>query len=235
MKYMGSKRRIAKHIIPIMVDAADKEGITDWIEPFVGGGNLIDKVPDRFNRMGYDLNPHVIQAMIDIRDYPELLPDSVSEEEYKSYKGREPEEITSWVRFVCAFGSMFEGGYAKDCDKKSTWHAKQAKKNALKQSQLIKSVSFEYSSYDKLKPIGALIYCDPPYKGTTGYKTGSFDHDKFYDWCRNMAKDNVVFVSEYSAPDDFVEVWRNENEFFNSCSVKGGRSKSVEKLFRVML
>lgn len=28
MKYMGSKNRIAKHLLPIMVEAADKAGIT---------------------------------------------------------------------------------------------------------------------------------------------------------------------------------------------------------------
>ena len=34
MKYMGSKNRIAKHLIPIMVAEADKQGITTWVEPF---------------------------------------------------------------------------------------------------------------------------------------------------------------------------------------------------------
>lgn len=88
---MGSKRRIAKHILPIMIEEADKQGITRWVEPFVGGANLIDKVPDRFERVGYDLNGHVICAMIDIRDNPEQLPESVSEDEYLSYKGAPPE------------------------------------------------------------------------------------------------------------------------------------------------
>ena len=37
MKYMGSKNRIAKHLIPIMVAEADSKGITTWVEPFNGG------------------------------------------------------------------------------------------------------------------------------------------------------------------------------------------------------
>lgn len=36
MVYMGSKRRIAKYILPIMLSYR-KEGQT-WVEPFVGGG-----------------------------------------------------------------------------------------------------------------------------------------------------------------------------------------------------
>ena len=35
MKYMGSKNRLAKHILPIMLK--DRGG-KPWVEPFVGGG-----------------------------------------------------------------------------------------------------------------------------------------------------------------------------------------------------
>ena len=32
MTYMGSKARIAKHILPIMLEEAEKHGITTWVE-----------------------------------------------------------------------------------------------------------------------------------------------------------------------------------------------------------
>ena len=86
MTYMGSKARIAKHILPIMLEEAEKHGITTWIEPFVGGGNMIDKVPNTFERVGYDLDGHVIQAMLDIRDNPESLLDSFSAEDREFWK-----------------------------------------------------------------------------------------------------------------------------------------------------
>ena len=78
MKYMGSKNRIAKHLLPIMLAECEKHGITKWVEPFVGGANMIDKVPDTFERVGYDLNGHAIHALIDIRDNAKSLPDLVS-------------------------------------------------------------------------------------------------------------------------------------------------------------
>ena len=34
MKYMGSKNRIAKHLLPIMLKEAEKHSITKWVEPF---------------------------------------------------------------------------------------------------------------------------------------------------------------------------------------------------------
>ena len=60
MKYMGSKARIAKHILPIMLKEAEKQGITKWVEPFVGGANSIQRVPKEFKRIGIDNNSFLI-------------------------------------------------------------------------------------------------------------------------------------------------------------------------------
>lgn len=56
MKYMGSKSRIAKHILPIILDGR-KDG-QYYAEPFCGGCNVIDKVPG--NRIANDSNPYLI-------------------------------------------------------------------------------------------------------------------------------------------------------------------------------
>lgn len=37
MKYMGSKSRIAKYIVPIIQSCIDENNITEYYEPFVGG------------------------------------------------------------------------------------------------------------------------------------------------------------------------------------------------------
>lgn len=43
MQYMGSKNRIAKELIPIIESyiTSDTKG---YLEPFVGGANMIDKI-----------------------------------------------------------------------------------------------------------------------------------------------------------------------------------------------
>ena len=38
MKYMGSKSRIAKYIVPIIQSAIDNNNMQNYLEPFVGGG-----------------------------------------------------------------------------------------------------------------------------------------------------------------------------------------------------
>ena len=44
MKYMGSKSRIAKHIVPILQKFIDDNNIHKYVEAFVGGANIIDKI-----------------------------------------------------------------------------------------------------------------------------------------------------------------------------------------------
>ena len=195
MKYMGSKSRIAKHILPIMLDDAENHGFTTWVEPFVGGGNMVDKVPDRMRRIGIDYSPHTIAAMLAIRDMVDNLPDNVSEDEYRALKGKPADHISSWIRFVCSFGGRFENGYARN--KRGCNYALEGKRSALKQSPKIRTVEFVCASYKDYKPVNSLVYCDPPYQGRTGYKTESFDHEEFFYWCRETSKNgNLVYVSE---------------------------------------
>lgn len=49
-----------------------------------------------------------------------------------------------------------------------------------------------------------IIYCDPPYADTDKYDKNGFNHDEFWQWVRDC--EHPVYVSEYSAPDDFVPI-----------------------------
>jgi len=230
MKYMGSKNRIAKHILPIMLKEAEGKGIASWVEPFVGGANLIDKVPDTYQKLGIDSNPHTIEALIAIRDLVDELPDEVTLENYKSLKGTEPNPITSLIRFGASFGGKFENGYARR-NGKSMWG--ECIRNSKKQSPNLQGVKFINGSYDEYSDFeNCLIYCDPPYEDTTSYKTGAFDHPKFWDWCRKMSEKNLVFVSEYKAPDDFFCVWEGEVKTNFASQRDEATHKAVEKLFK---
>lgn len=62
MKYMGSKSRIAKYIVPIIQSFIDKSGATEYYEPMVGGGNIIDKIKCS-SRVGFDANKYLIALL----------------------------------------------------------------------------------------------------------------------------------------------------------------------------
>ncbi len=94
----------------------------------------------------------------------------------------------------------------------------------------VKGVRFIESSYSELDiPPNSIIYCDPPYEGTTKYKD-DFNHILFWQWCREKAKEgHQVFISEYNAPDDFVCIWQQELNV--SVAKNGKHKKAIEKLF----
>jgi DNA adenine methylase len=86
-----------------------------------------------------------------------------------------------------------------------------------------------YSYLDLQIPKNSIIYCDPPYEGTTAYKD-EFNHTEFWDWCRQKAKEgHIIFVSEYNAPNDFECVW--QQEIVNTLNNTAKTAKVVEKLF----
>lgn len=44
MKYMGSKARLSKDISPIINNLIKENNINTYIEPFVGGANMIEHI-----------------------------------------------------------------------------------------------------------------------------------------------------------------------------------------------
>lgn len=220
-----------------MLEEAEKHGITTWVEPFVGGANMIDKVPDSYKKIGYDLNEYLISMFNGLING--FIPnDFYSKSEYEDVKININNDkcLSGYIGFNCSYSGKWFGGFAGIVKTKNGFrnYQDEAKRNVLAQIKNLNGTSFICDSYENLNPVNCLIYCDPPYQGTTGYKTGTFDHEKFFDWCREQAKRNIVFVSEYNAPDDFIEVWSQEVKSSLSANGKSGSNKiSVEKLFRV--
>lgn len=228
---MGSKNRIAKHILPIILKDR-KEG--QWyVEPFVGGANIIDKVEGK--RIGADSNEYLIALLQQCAEgKSESLSDKISENEYNHIKNNKDEYSKAAVAhcgFNATFGAKWFGGYARP--RKITGYDRDVicgKNSLIKQMPLLKSVVFEHNRYENLViPSNSIIYCDPPYEGTTKYKD-SFDHVLFWDWIRVKVKEgHKVFISEYNAPADFVSVW--EKEILVSLVKDTATKKATEKLF----
>ena len=85
-------------------------------------------------------------------------------------------------------------------------------------------------SYDKVSiPDNSTVYCDIPYKGTDKYgkNKSEFDHDRFFEWCRNMPF--PVYISEYTAPDDFIPIWGKK--VFSTFSATSNSCRRTEYVF----
>lgn len=228
MKYMGSKNRIAKHILPIMLKYRKPDQY--WVEPFVGGGNMIDKVDGK--RIGADSDENTINALISIRDNIEELPKNNSEfteSDYKKLRGDTSYKHYGYAGYGFSYSGKWLGGWCRDRENKRDYVA-ETYRNAVKQSPNLQGVELINSSYLDLDiPENSIIYCDPPYANTTKYK-GGFDHDEFWEWVRlKVIDDHTVFVSEYNAPDDFKSIW--SKEIVSSLTKDTGSKKGVEQLF----
>ena len=239
MKYMGSKNRIAKHILPIMLK--DRKEGQYWVEPFVGGANMIDKVTG--NRIGADFNSDLINLLNGLKS-GWLPKETYSKDDYLlAQSGGNPCSIeTGYISFNCSYSGKYWGRFAGKSNTASGIrdYTNEAYKNICKQAPNLNGVEFFNVDYKKLTiPASSIVYCDPPYKGTysdvEGYGKLSFDHDEFWQWCRNKAKEgHIVFVSEYNAPEDFECVWQQEVKSSLSANGKsGGSKKSIEKLFTI--
>lgn len=244
MKYMGSKVRIAKDILPIILK--DRTPDQWYVEPFVGGANMIDKVEG--NRIGSDSNHYLIAMWKKLQDGwtpPDFISRDVYDKCRKQYRGLEDNGYSEggigYVGFNGSYGGRFyDGGYAgKTLTKqgKERNYPKESFDNVMKQVPLVQDVHFSCYDFNALPlPDKSIIYCDPPYEGTKEYlaaKASGFSSQSFWEWCRiTVLQGHKVFVSEYKAPDDFVCVWEKEvKSSLSANGMIGGNKNSTEKLF----
>jgi DNA adenine methylase len=212
MKYLGSKRRIAKYILPIMLKDR-KEG--QWyVEPFCGGCNTIDKVTG--NRIASDSHFELIELYRSLQK-GWRPPRYVSEAEYRQSKNLlEFPYLKAYIGFNLSFGAKWFGGYARHNDGGKRCPSTEAYNNVTKQIPLLAGIDFYHGSYTAFTdyPSNSIIYCDPPYRGTTKYKD-VIDYEHFYQWCRDMkSKGHIVYVSEYNMPEDFICIWSKDQKVY---------------------
>lgn len=243
MKYMGSKNRIAKYILPIMLKYRKENQY--FVDLFCGGCNLIDKVQGK--RIANDKNKYLIAMWKGLQKeikYPERIDKELYSVARDVYRGRKvsiehemymTDDLVGWIGFMGSYnGRFFDGGYSgHNVGKTKRDYISEQIKNTKSQIGLIKGVNFFSNDYSKFNhKESCIIYCDIPYQNTKKYDISkNFNYDKFWEWCRKTTKKgHQVFISEYNAPDDFRCVWKKGvTNSMNQTKTK----KPIEKLFTI--
>lgn len=167
------------------------------------------------------------------RDFAKCLPKNNKEFTEQDYKDLQNSDFPykGFAYFAYSYSGKFKGGWRRDGEGKRDY-VSESYRNALKQSEKIRGVLFYHLPYNELPlPPKSIIYCDPPYSGTTKYKD-NFDHSLFWEWCRQKHKEgHTVYVSEYNAPEDFECIW--SKEIVSSLTKDTGSKKGIEKLFTI--
>jgi len=225
MQYMGSKNRVSKELLPILLKGRHPG---QWyVEPFVGGANMIDKVGGA--RIGNDNHFYLIKLLRALQD-GWVPPTYISKDMYydiKSNCATNPPELVGFVGFLCSFGGKWWGGYAKNS--KGDNYADGGSRVLVKQAALFTGIEFTNVDYMKMVlPPCSIVYCDPPYANTTKYKD-KFNHEEFWQWVRSISSEgHTVFVSEYTAPDAFECIREIQHKTILD---KNSQYPRVERLF----
>lgn len=239
-RYAGGKYRLGKHIAASMRDYEvkydAKNGIDEdrpYFEPFVGMCGVMRHVSNKRKRIGCDLNLDVIAMWKSLQNGWEP-PSEITEEMYNHLRDNVQEGDPS--RGIVAHGASWGGYYFS---KYMPGIYPGCRRNVMKFFPLVKDVEFKegccYTNFLDLE--GYTIYCDSPYAnsiGATGKKSrflNRFDHDGFWENMRVLSKNNLLFVSESVAPDDFKIIW--EKETLSRMAGKGVEKRRVrtERLY----
>lgn len=232
MKYVGSKNRLSKYIVPVLQKIIDVYEPACYIEPFVGGANIIDKISCEYNKFGLDNNYYLISLFRALK-HGWQPPKTISEDLYnhvRSHKSDFPPYLVGLVGFCATYGAKWFGGYARGFKNNGVTPRdipNEGIRNLLKQLPNLSDTTFLCNDYREFEFYRSVIYCDPPYKDTDYYKDG-FDHEEFYIWCRVQAERNIVIISEYWMPEDFICIW--EKEYKTSLDTNTHYDR-VERLF----
>lgn len=236
MRYMGGKAKLAKTIVE-EIFKYDTKGWNRFIEPFLGGCNIVGHLPRGFN--GQVICSDANAALISLYDAiikGWIPPTEVSRETYEKARTLDDANpMKAFCGFGCSFAGKWFGGYASS---ETRNYAKNCVNSlARKTPAILRIDTLRCCNYNAIEiGVGDIVYCDPPYAGTTGYgAVPLFDSKEFWQWCVNSTNAGAtIFVSEYACPVKHTVIW--EQDKTTTVSLDKSKYKTAkEQLFLISI
>jgi len=157
-------------------------------------------------------------------------PTDVSREEHAAARNLpDSDPRKALIGFGSSFGGSYFASYASGFNGPLTY-AQLAARNVKRAAPVPTDVFWCDFLAEEPFDSGFVLYLDPPYRGTAGYKAiGAFDTEMFDARVLQWAKFGPVFVSEYSFPHG-KEVWSRTSK--GTFGLKSGKVHT-ERLFLV--
>jgi DNA adenine methylase len=204
-----------------------------YVEPFVGGGNTLERVVKtrKFIRViANDIHPDLMRMWFALSREGWIPPAYVDKKEHERLKNSGVSSaLRGYVGFCCSYRGAFFAGHQDKMWGEGKGGQRIERQNIIRTAQVFRDVEFQNTDYAELCiPPGSIVYCDPPYLGTTGYSSGEFDHKRFWNtmdkWVDGGA---IVLVSEYDGP------WliHDEIETYSSLAHTSLNDRRIERLF----
>ncbi len=233
MQYMGGKARIAKKLTEVMLSMTTER--QTYLEPFMGGAWVLAQMAPHFAAPAAgDVMPDVAMMWSAVQQ-GWVPPTEMSRERWYQLKDESPSPERAFAGFGCSFGGKWFAGFARPDPRQhesTGGYAGAAARGIEKKRAAIQPVFIDHTDYRNWRPgPGTVVYCDPPYAGTTAYGgVGEFHPDEFWNvmrWWNYWGA--TVFVSEYQAPPDWRCVWQQDQR--TSLKATDNQGTVTEKLF----
>lgn len=211
MNYIGSKRDIANKLVKVILDNLPAGGT--YIEPFCGGCSVAEELPQQHYKIYLsDHNPYLISLFKSVQEGWKLPVKPLPKKDWEyalNNKDFDPAKTGYFGYLYSIYGGFFHGY----CPISSNINHYQRNLTSLNKTMAkLSTAEFHCHSYEELViPEGdTLIYCDPPDIGESNRNSFKreigFNHEKFWNWVREISKSVKVLVTEKTAPSDFVAI-----------------------------
>lgn len=241
--YYGGKAMYAKDIAEVIERQCEGKRVDKYVEPFCGWCSVMARLISNGKLqakqfVASDYNKSLVMMWKGLSRGTWKVPTrAITKKEWLQLKDAPPSALKAFAGVVYSFNGRYFSWYRVPLRPDS--------QRLHQRGDILAPVRFAHKKYDDkdyLAMRGCVFYLDPPYqarafeyKHDTGkagdIKTPTFDHARFWEVARQLAKNNVVIVSEYAAPRDWKCVAvigkRGHKEFANVNCV----SPNPEKLF----
>lgn len=213
VQYLGGKSSVGIRLAPFIQQALERANTKTLIEPFVGGFNIVNRLPSQTLGICSDSHPG-LKSLYDAIKRGWQPPLILTQERYAELRvSRDwdnPE--TAFAAFGCTYGGKEWGGYARQrlADGQMYDYARSAARSLERKRAAISRCTFSTRPYqDTPVPRNSVVYCDPPYLNATFYPHTSFNHEQFLQWAQEVASHSTVLVSEFeqNLPTNWPRLW----------------------------
>lgn len=209
MQYLGGKISQGRKLGPFFTSVIEALGGPNYYEPFVGAAGVMSRVHTTGRRYGGDINQDLIVLWKALQD-GWVPPEDLTREEWLALKA-DPEcsPLKSFAGFGCSMMGRWFSTYK--ISKTGVNLRGQAARSLVKLNQLCCDVEWRNCDYKEweFEP-GAVVYCDPPYEGSTPKWRDSFGfkYKEFWPWALHQFHDNNVrlYTSYFTVPDGWKPV-----------------------------
>jgi len=218
MLYLGGKGRCGKAITEVILSTTPRR--ETLVEPFLGGGSVARHLAPHFASVLAGDTHEDLMLMWQAAAAGWVGPRSVTETEYAAARNMAPCALRAFIGFGCSYGGKWWGGYARPrgdrpCRTHPDYYARLASEDVASLGAILSRARLERTTYETWErdiDERCVVYADPPYANTTGYKSDrEFDHAAFWITMQRWHDRGAhVFVSEYHAPDGWCSIWTKD-------------------------